>query len=148
MGACCQERGWKRPEKGESACSQLFISFHELPALVAPRACPSGSNGSWLRACRSQPACVFVAQGWPPPGSISQPLGPHSPRHSPRNTPQASFLPPAVEAWAPNALAARLGGRLFKATKPSGGRVRMELGAYLAYSKQQHDEEPVYVFDA
>ena len=56
--------------------------------------------------------------------------------------------PKAVGDWAPERLAAALGGRLLKATKPSGGHLRMALGAYFDYCTAQHDEEPVYIFDA
>lgn len=33
-------------------------------------------------------------------------------------------------------------------THPCAGRTRMQLRDYLAYSRQQHDEEPLYIFDA
>ena len=49
--------------------------------------------------------------------------------------------------WAPERLAGRLGSRLFKVTKPSGGRMKMALSHYLDYCRVQHDEEPVYIFD-
>jgi hypothetical protein len=55
---------------------------------------------------------------------------------------------PAVGEWAPTQLAAQLGSRLFKVTKPSGGSMRMAMAPYLAYCAVQHDEEPAYVFDA
>ncbi|GAB4817095.1 hypothetical protein N2152v2_004141 [Parachlorella kessleri] len=52
-----------------------------------------------------------------------------------------------VGEWTPERLVSRLGSRLFKVTKPSGGRMKMALSSYLGYCRVQHDEEPVYIFD-
>ena len=55
-----------------------------------------------------------------------------------------------LAAWQPEALGRRLGGVLVKVTKPgvTGGRTRMRLVDYLAYSAAQRDEEPLYIFDS
>ncbi|KAL4420190.1 hypothetical protein ABPG77_011406 [Micractinium sp. CCAP 211/92] len=55
-----------------------------------------------------------------------------------------------LEAWQPARLAQLFGDQLFKVTKPfmAAGRTKMRLADYLAYCSEQHDEEPLYIFDS
>ena len=40
------------------------------------------------------------------------------------------------------------GSKAFQVSKPGGGKLKMDLAAYGDYMLRQHDEEPLYVFDA
>eukprot|EP00877_Chromochloris_zofingiensis_P007763 jgi/Chrzof1/323/Cz01g11120.t1 len=53
-----------------------------------------------------------------------------------------------VDSWNLEQLSKQHGDCLFKASKPSGGKLLMSLNDYLAYMACQHDEEPLYIFDS
>jgi hypothetical protein len=121
-------------------CNVDLSSFVPPPPPAAD-ASSSGSSGGSI-------ACVPNAVGMSPEEFEARFDGPGQPALL--GGLAAGWAGGGLEAWQPDALAARFGHRLFRVTKPffSGGRTRMRLADYLAYSRQQHDEEPLYIFDA
>lgn len=55
---------------------------------------------------------------------------------------------PANERWRLDELAKSCGDAAFKVSQPHGKSIDMTMKDYAQYMSIQHDEEPLYIFDA
>lgn len=53
----------------------------------------------------------------------------------------------AKKTWTPDQLVNKYGDTQFRISQRSANKISMKLKDYVSYMQEQHDEDPLYIFD-